>query len=214
MLAAVRDPVLRATAIADLRPTQMTVGMREVQLKQQAWRDRKSSEFERYLTAHMAPVVLGPDDGRYLVDHHHLALALYNEGVESLFVYVVGDLRKCDDERRFWNLMEFKGWAHPFDAKGKRRSFDDLPKSIKHMKDDPYRSLAGELRDAGGYAKDLTPFSEFIWADFLRERIETKDIEDNFGAALARATELAKSDDADYLPGYCAPHKTPRKRKR
>jgi hypothetical protein len=31
---------------------------------------------------------------------------------------------------------------------------------------DPFRGLAGELRNKGGYAKDLTPFEEFLWADF------------------------------------------------
>ena len=41
---------------------------------------------------------------------------------------------------------------------------------MKDLVDDPFRSLAGELRRVGGYAKDTTPFSEFLWADFLRRR--------------------------------------------
>jgi hypothetical protein len=49
-----------------------------------------------------------------------------------------------------------------------------IPKSIKGLDDDPFRSLAGELRSAGGFAKDTTPFSEFLWADFLRRRISRK----------------------------------------
>ena len=44
------------------------------------------------------------------------------------------------------------------------------------MEDDPYRSLAGELRTMGGFAKDSSPFSEFLWADFLRPRIKAKTI--------------------------------------
>jgi len=40
------------------------------------------------------------------------------------------------------------------------------------LADDPYRSVAGELRRQGGFAKDTTPFSEFLWADFLRRRID------------------------------------------
>jgi hypothetical protein len=43
--------------------------------------------------------------------------------------------------------------------------------------DDPFRSLAGELRRAGGFAKDTTPFSEFLWADFLRRRVKRKTVE-------------------------------------
>ena len=71
------------------------------------------------------------------------------------------------------------------------------------LADDPYRSLAGNLRHAGGYAKDLTPFSEFLWADFLRPRIKRKAIEKDFGVALEKAVALAKSSAADYLPGWC-----------
>ncbi len=71
--------------------------------------------------------------------------------------------------------------------------------------DDPFRSLAGELRRAGGFAKDTTPFSEFLWADFLRRRIKRKAVERNFDDALERALALAKSDAAGYLPGWCGP---------
>ena len=74
------------------------------------------------------------------------------------------------------------------------------------MEDDPYRSLAGELRNLGGFAKDSTPFSEFLWADFLRPRIKAKAIKADFSAALAEALTLAKTGDADYLPGWCGPH--------
>ena len=59
--------------------------------------------------------------------------------------------------------------------------------------DDPFRSLAGELRRAGGFAKDTTPFSEFLWADFLRRRVKRKIVENDFDHALEKALELAKS---------------------
>jgi hypothetical protein len=61
------------------------------------------------------------------------------------------------------------------------------------------------LRRAGGFAKDTTPFSEFLWADFLRRRMKRKLVESNFDRAVERALELAKSTDADYLPGWCGP---------
>jgi hypothetical protein len=80
-----------------------------------------------------------------------------------------------------------------------------LPKSVDKLIDDPFRSLAGELRRAGGFAKDTTPFSEFLWAEFLRQRMKRKAVETNFEHALERALELAKSADADYLPGWCGP---------
>jgi len=199
------EPLLHSTPIADLRPTQFTVGMREVRVKQKAWRDRESGDFEKFLTAHMVPVVLGPEGKRYLIDHHHLALALSLEKEPSVFVNVVGDLTKVDDEGAFWNMMEFHGWTHPYDSKGRRRPYVELPKSVEGLKDDPYRSLAGELRDLGGFAKQAVPFAEFVWADFLRGRIDAKAVEADFDAALTKALALAKSSDASYLPGWCAP---------
>ena len=47
-----------------------------------------------------------------------------------------------------------------------------IPSTVSELLDDPFRSLAGELRRAGGYAKAPAPYSEFRWADFLRRRIE------------------------------------------
>jgi hypothetical protein len=65
--------------------------------------------------------------------------------------------------------------------------------------------LAGELRRAGGFAKDTTPSSEFLWADFLRRRVERKTVETHFEDALQQALELAKNEEASYLPGCLVP---------
>ena len=73
------------------------------------------------------------------------------------------------------------------------------------MVDDPYRSLAGALRRAGGYSTETTPFSEFLWADFLRRRIKRKSVEGDFDRALEKALRFAKGEDAAYLPGWCGP---------
>jgi hypothetical protein len=101
--------------------------------------------------------------------------------------------------------MDNRNWMHPFDAKGRRRHYRDIPKSVAELVDDPFRSLSGELRCAGGFAKDTTPFSEFLWADFLRRRMKRKEVERNFDRAIDEALQLAKSADADYLPGWCGP---------
>jgi hypothetical protein len=200
----IREPVLHATPILDLHPTQMTVGMREVELKRQSWTERDPATLDAFLEAHMVPVIIGPGGDRYLIDHHHLSLALLKAGARSVFVTIVSDLRKLDPAL-FWNMMDYHGWTHPFDAKGRRRDYSDLPATIEGMKDDPYRSLAGELRNIGGFAKDSTPYSEFVWADYLRLHIKQKAIKANFEAALEAALTLAKSEDANYLPGWCAP---------
>jgi len=203
----IREPVLTATPIMDLRPTQMTVGMHEVNEKRKAWRGLAldAKKLQKFLGAHMVPVVLGPGKQPFLIDHHHLARALHDNGVKSVFTTTVADLHQLDEEA-FWTFLDFHAWTHPYDNKGRRRSYADLPKTIDRMKDDPYRAIAGELRRLGGFAKDSTPFSEFLWGDFLRRRIKLKDVEKDFNGALDIAMKLAKTDDAHYLPGWCAPH--------
>jgi len=199
-----REPLLTTVAVTDLRPTQITVGMREVAGKRKHWREVGAIKGQKFLRRHVIPVVLGPKHRHYVVDHHHLARALHEEGVKEVAVTTIADLAKLDDEV-FWVVMDNRSWMHPFDDKGRRCPYKAIPKSIKGMVDDPFRSLAGALRRAGGYAKDTTPFSEFLWADFLRRRLKRKTVEQNFEGAVDKALELAKSRDADYLPGWCGP---------
>jgi len=205
MSPSLREPILHPTPILSLRPTQMTLGMTEVQRKRAAWNKKTSEDLAKFLVAHMVPVITGLEGEPYLIDHHHLARALYEEGVRSVFVTVVADLSRLPVEH-FWNMMAFHSWVHPYDSKGRRCPYSELPKTVKTMDDDPYRSLAGELRNLGGFAKDSSPFTEFLWADFLRPRIKAKAIKADFAAALTKAMTLAKTGEADYLPGWCGPH--------
>ena len=198
------EPVLHPTPILSLRPTQMTVGMQEVQRKRDEWKTKAATDLERFLGQHMVPTIVGLGNRHYVIDHHHLALALHAEGVASVFVTVVADLSRMPEDH-FWNMMDFKGWTHPYDGRGRRRLYADLPKAITGLEDDPYRSLAGELRNTGGFAKDSTPFAEFLWADFFRPRIKLKTIKTDFQAAVDEASRIAKTGEADYLPGWCGP---------
>ena len=63
----------------------------------------------------------------------------------------------------------------------------------------------GNCARIGGFAKDVTPFSEFLWADFLRRKIPRRSVEENFGKAIEKALGFARSQDAVYLPGWCGP---------
>jgi hypothetical protein len=178
--------------------------MREVEIKRKSWRhhpDRKKPDF---LGRHLIPVVWGPKEQYYVVDHHHLALALHREGVKEVATTLVSDLRGLHRDA-FWIYLDNRGWLHPFDEKGRRRAYRDVPRRLTDLVDDPYRSLAGELRLRGGFAKDTTPFSEFLWADFLRRRVKRRLVRHEFVAALALAYKLARSSDASYLPGWCGP---------
>jgi hypothetical protein len=199
-----REPLLKTVKIADLRPTQITVGMQEVREKQKRWREKHGKDAAKFLGIHMIPVILGAKDRHYVIDHHHLARALHEEGVEDILTTVVADLSSLDKDA-FWFNLDNRSWMHPYDDQGKRRDYMDIPKSIDALIDDPFRSLAGGLRRVGGFAKDTTPFSEFLWADFLRRRIKRKFVEDDYEQAMEKALLLAKSMEASYLPGWCGP---------
>ena len=129
---------------------------------------------------------------------------MHEEGVEDILVVVLAKLDMLE-KYPFWVYLDNHSWVHPFDADGRRREYDDIPKSIADMKDDPYRSVAGELRRAGGFPKDATPFTEFTWADALRPRIKRKLIENDFSRAMEQALKFARSAEADYLPGWSGP---------
>lgn len=199
-----REPRLQPVALADLRPTQITVGMHEVHAKREAWRAHAADKKADFLGKHLIPVVLGPRKKHYLIDHHHLALALVEEGVVDVAVSVVADLSALEPAA-FWVYLDNRAWTHLYDADGVRQDHKMLPKDVKGLVDDPFRSLAGALRRAGGFAKETMPFAEFLWADFLRRRIKRKLAGKDAAVALKEALRLARSQDAAYLPGWCGP---------
>jgi len=199
-----RDITLKTVPVKSIRPTQMTVGFREVQLKRQGWKARREDKRPEFIEGHMIPIVVGPKDRFYAIDHHHLIRALSEEGVEGVLTTTVAHLNNLT-KSAFWNFMEHRGWCRPFDEKGQRCPYEDMPKEIGLLTDDPYRSLAGELRRAGGFSKDTTPFSEFLWADFFRPRLSVKALRSDFDAQISKAVDLARSEDANYLPGWCGP---------
>jgi hypothetical protein len=136
-----------------------------------------------------------------MIDRHHLTLALREEGVTRVPISIVANMSLLGFDE-FWTTLEGRSWTHPFDDEGRRCRYNELPTSVDRLIDDPYRSLAGAVKRAGGYAKDKAPFSEFRWADFLRHRIARELIDRDFGRALTLAMSLAQSFDARTLPGW------------
>src|SRR5262245_30515122 len=130
----VREPILDPIAITKLRPTQITVGMREVKAKRDRLRKRPTKKIGKFLGDHMIPVIKGPKKNLYVIDHHHLSLALHKEGIKEVLVIVVTDLSELDTDA-FWTVLEHRGWVHPYDPDGRRRTYRDLPKSVVELKD-------------------------------------------------------------------------------
>mgnify|MGYP002378563539 CR=1 FL=1 len=195
---------LAAVAIVDLLPTQVTIGMREVDIKRQLWREKTRKQSMNWLKAVHIPAVLGPESRYYIIDRHHLTRALYEEGIDEVTVNILANWTGLK-HNAFWSALECRGWTHPFDDENRRCDYHDIPGSVLGLIDDPFRSLAGALKRAGGYAKHKAPFSEFRWTDFLRSRIAREMVEHDFDGALALALSLAPTVEAMHLPGWIGP---------
>jgi hypothetical protein len=200
-MSAREHPQLVDVDLRKLRPTQITAGFAEIAQKRAAWASLARKARRSLLESHWFPAVLGPRERYHIVDHHHLGVALLQEGVEQVSVMVLADFSYLAPAI-FWRVMEQHNWAHPFDQTGQRRDFDAIPSRISQLVDDPYRSLAGFLRTAGGYAKDTSAFAEFLWADYLRQHIALEQVRKSMDIAVREGLGLAKSPLARYLPGW------------
>ena len=192
---------LHEVEIHRLHPTQITVGMIEVKDKREHLESLPRHERRDLLAAHAVPAVWGPGDKLYLIDHHHLARAAAEAGIEAAFFQVEEDLSALEIEL-FWHKMRSEHWAHPVDEQGRVKSWEDIPKHVDKLRDDVYRSLAAYVRNAGGYEKTPTAFAEFRWADFFRSRIAVGPKPTDFSHAVAQALKLAASPEAAGLPGF------------
>lgn len=184
------DPLSVCVAIFAIRPTQITVGRREVEEKRRRYRAAIAAG-DRPPPHGSIPVVLGPNTAVFALDRHHWLCALLAEGASEVDVHLMDDLSRIS-HAAFWRVLDGRGWCHPYGARGQRLGFDAIPSSIEDLQDDPFRSLAGALRRKGGFAKNRAPFSEFQWADFLRGQIDPAMVAEDFDRALAAALELAR----------------------
>lgn len=178
-------------AIRELRPTQMTVGYREV-AERRRLRRAAAAAGDGAFPSLIVPVVLGPGSRSYILDRHHELCVRAAECVPDVQVAVVDDLRRLEWVG-FWLTLNRRGWCHPQDADGQRQDYSYIPTTIDGLADDPFRSLARALRRAGGYAKEKAPFSDFLWADFLRGRVPRTLVNDDFEMALREALTLARN---------------------
>ena len=66
-------------AVNHLRPTQITVGMIEVNEKKKHLKDLADHphHLKEFLTEHPIPVVGGPEEKYFVIDHHHLVLSCF-----------------------------------------------------------------------------------------------------------------------------------------
>jgi hypothetical protein len=186
---------------AALHPTQFALGMEEVRYRTAKLRAMRAGARHEYLVERQAPLVIGPGDVPYLVDHHHLARAMLRAAPSNqLHARIIARWNTLSPAV-FWGRMKTRHWVWLFDANGRGpRAVSRLPATLAAMGDDPYRSLAWAIRERGVVEKVVIPFAEFRWAMWLRDRYPH--LTGNFAADTAACVELAKEKGARRLPGW------------
>lgn len=205
--------------LEDMRPTQASVGLQEVEAKEWEILNIPKEDLKNWLEKKPIPAVLSPDSKMYLIDHHHLGLALFRLSERYSYEHphskkdnpythcaftIVKDFSKTElTHDEFFKCLESINMLHPYNEKGLKISVAELPKHIADLKDDPYRSLAGFVRKSGGFQKSTAPYTEFKWADYFRDKIPEDLIKNDIQGAIAKANILIKKDPkCKELSGY------------
>lgn len=194
-------PRLVEIKVSELRPTQMSIGSREVAQKVRKHKRLSDQEFESVARGTFFPGVIGPNKNLYITNHHHTALALLRRAEVHVQVGIQDDLSMLS-MAEFWIFMDHRTWVHCYDTTGRRRPFEEMPAALSDLRDDPYRSLAAAVRENGGFAVLDLPYLEFLWANYFRCCLSTKLVRREPEAALKHAIKLAHSKAASYLPGW------------
>jgi hypothetical protein len=182
-------------------PTQLTLGLSEVQRRAAKLRDLPPDKLATVIEEKAIPHVIGPKRRIYMLDHHHLARALWTIGVrEAALGEEVADWSELT-VKDFWLKMDRERYCWPIDADGNRRPYAAIPDHIEDLTDNIWRTLARELR--GKAFDDLeTPFQEFMWGDYFRTFMSRRLLELDYDSAINLAKRVARLDEAQDLPGY------------
>lgn len=194
-----------AVPIAQIHPTQMAVGYREVEMRASKLGTMGKAKLEKYRLEKVAPIVIGPGGVPYLLDHHHLARALLASGASLTLYCQVRENWAALDRAEFWKRMKEKSWVYLLDEKGEGPVDPEaLPATVEGLRDDPYRSLAWMVRQRNGYDDSDVLFADFQWANFLRKRVKAAPSGGTFEEAVQEALRLVHAPEAAALPGYKA----------
>jgi hypothetical protein len=143
--------------VLNLRPTQFAVGMLEVEEKIEIVRKYRHKQIRDFIDENPVPVVIGPGGDLYIVDGHHLVAVCYHIGVKKVRIHVIRDVSKRTmSYAQFWKWMFKTRNAYPYCqfGEGPQKALY-LPRDIRGLADDPYRSLAWYVRKAGAFSCDL-----------------------------------------------------------
>lgn len=192
---------LYITKVENMRPTQVTVGFIEVQIKKNKLSSMNDIALKKYLKSNPIPAVIGPGSKMYLTDKHHMGRALTELKIEKCYFKVEYNLTDIP-ENKFFQVLEVLELIHPYNEFGSKVDFSKIPLKLQDLIDDPYRSLASEVKRAHGFIKIPKPYIEFEWADFLRSYISIKEIQTDMKSAVDKSLIMCHSAKAKHMPGY------------
>lgn len=189
--------------IKSLHPTQFAVGYWEIDKRSEKVLVKSGEKLEKYLQEHVGKIVIGPGGEPYIIDRHHLACIMQRTGKSTtIYATVEANFRSATIDS-FWSELINRKWVYLYDENGKGPLDPKvLPGKIEDLKNDPYRSIAWEVRELGGFHKTDDPFAEFQWANFFRSRIAASRLSTNMQQLVQDAMQLCHSSDASKLPGY------------
>jgi hypothetical protein len=192
--------------IEKVHPTQFAVGYWEVNQRAAEIARQSRKKLETYLKEHLALLVVGPGGTPYLVDGHHLCMAVLKTGRDKTVEARVEANWRDLPAAEFWSKMRKSNYVYPYDNQGRGPlDVEKLPQKVSELTDDPYRSLAWVVRERGGFQKTTASFSEFQWANFFRKRIEIGPKLEDFKRAVDTALQISHTAAAKGLPGYTPP---------
>jgi hypothetical protein len=196
---------VRKKPVLSLKPTQLAIGMREVELKLKKLDSLGKRKLARYVSRHPVEVIRSPQNELYVIDRHHTLAALWLLGVKKVPIKVTRDYSaKKMSRAKFWRFLSKRRLVHLYDQFG-HGPHDPmyLPKDVSGLGDDPYRSLAWLVEKCGAYEKSRKHYYEFDWAQFFRERkLLHPSGRFQLDGAVRKAVRLTRSQDARGLPGY------------
>jgi hypothetical protein len=196
-----------------LRPLQGAVGLDEVMEKKDEIIKRSMGKdperARRELAYDPIKVVAGPGGALFVTDHHHGARAWLEAG-QKMGTCAIQDALPVDTDASFRAELEKKNLVRLANQDGVVIKWEELPKTLKALPDDPYRTLAWLVRKKPnyGYCRALmaghTEFAEFKWADWMRGKPELPpaEVKASPWKMLPAALKLAEGPLATSLPGY------------
>lgn len=198
--------------LEDIRPSQAAVGLFSIKDKSgKIEKEWAQNELDEYLEEEANPAVISPDNKLYIIDGHHFHYALATANIpkskKRSYIDVIADFR-AQSQEEFREYMIKNQYVYLKDKNFKDICFDSLPKSFPELADNPYRSLSWIAKERDCFEKTKTPFAEFLWGKFFKDKgvkVSSSLDAEALGKAVKKAMKLCSSADAASLPGYVAP---------